>query len=151
MIQLLGIFLTLVGSAEAVPGKAQFTIRFGETRAHSSALTGCYGTASYQYILPDVDTLRAYRESVAEAADEIGLRGFAWSVQVHPQDQSLAYGVDLETGKVVLKAKFGHGDRGVVICLCRKSDLRNCTPSGLPPLGRPFQGGPITIDPLPVP
>ena len=58
---LLGLALSLVGSLEAVPGKAQFTVRFSQLQAHSSSLTGCYGTASYQYILPDVATLRAYR------------------------------------------------------------------------------------------
>ncbi len=147
---ILGVFFIPI-SASAIPGRAQWTLRFDTIRAHASALTGCYGTASYNYVLPDIETLRAHRQSLHDVADELHLGGFAWSYTADPKDAGRVLVMDLSDGDVHSAATVAESDsdRGLVFCLCRYTQLKNCSRMALPALGRPFYSETITVFPQP--
>lgn len=130
---------------------AQFTLRFKDARPHPSALTGCYGTASYAYQLPSVETLKTYRETLADQAKQQKLAGFAFSSERDPKDGTQALVVDLANGDV--KSIPRHTDfannRGLVFCQCKKTYLKHCAHGNLPALGHPFEAT-AKVKPSPV-
>ncbi len=146
------IFVTLTTMASADPTQtASFTLRFKELRAHPSALTGCYGTASYEYRLPSVETLKLFRESLSDKAKDLKLSGFAFSSERDPNDGNLALAVDLASGDVKSVPRYTgfEGNRGLVFCECKKTYLKNCSHGNLPPLGHVFDAS-VTVKPSPV-
>ncbi len=150
MKRIMGLGLCVLAfSATAFAGRLQFSLRFDELRAHSSALTGCYGTASYQYILPTIQELKDHRDSLWNHAESHGLSGFAWSSTPDPRRRIHVYVLDLKSGKVESRPKLAFpSPKGLVYCKCRRDDLYRCTPMALPALGRPFVSDPhIWADP----
>ncbi len=122
---------------------ASWSLRFPEKVDHNQALTGCYGTASYRYVLPSIEYVKAYRRSLSEKAGE--LTGFAFTREEDRNRDPLV--VNLQTGEVTSIPFGSRDDEGLAFCLCRDdwtqsrhSDGRpNCSPaSQLPPLGDTF-------------
>ncbi len=123
----------------AVPPETQWTLRLDELRKYSSAQAGCYGTASYHYVVPPIEYLKAFRSTLYEEAKKIGLEGFAWSRTLDPKDKLRLLVMDLESGKIFSVAQNPFFQpKGIVMCLCCSTKLKNCSRSHVPPLGRPF-------------
>ncbi len=130
-------------SLAGVNDLASWSLRFPEKVDHNRALTGCYGTASYNYVLPTVEYVKAFRETLSGKAGE--LTGFAFTREENQSHEPLV--VNLQTGDVASIPFGSPDDEGVVFCLCRTdwtqsrhSDGRpNCSASrALPPLGDTF-------------
>lgn len=132
------VALTL-GSA-LMAGEAQWTLRFNEARAYSSVLTGCLGTASYEYGIAPIARLQEFHAALKSKAAEHQLTGFAWSKTRDPQDAGAYLALDLASGEVISVPERGENGnpRGLVFCLCRYAGLRHCSRSAVPPLGEPF-------------
>jgi hypothetical protein len=122
---------------------ASWSLRFPEKVDHRQALTGCYGTASYNYVLPTVEYVKAYRRTLAEKAGE--LTGFAFTREENSRREPMV--VDLQSGEVSSIPFGSRDDEGVAFCLCRNDYTQaryrdgrpNCSASaGLPPLGETF-------------
>lgn len=124
-----------------------WSLRFSEKVSRAEALTGCYGTASYSYVLPSVETVKAYRLGLKEKAGE--LEGFAFT-RDESQDHESALVVDLATGEV-RTIPYVSDDEGIAFCVCRASYTQarhtdgrpNCSYApALPPLGMTFLASP---------
>lgn len=137
------LFLLLLAQAHGnppPPATVQWSLRFNELRPHPAAMTGCYGTASYEYVLPSVKTLKEHREPLLKKAKEAKLSGFAFSRENSLKDPAHALVVDLKNGDVRSIPRYlGFGaNKGIVFCQCRTTPLKNCSRSGVPVLGQPF-------------
>ncbi len=120
-----------------------WTLRFTDKRSIRLATTGCYGTASYNYFLPSVEYVKAYRMTLKDKAAAENLSGFVFTNEVDGARNPVV--VDLDSGATSTVSGIGV-DAGVVFCLCR-SDLTqarspdgqpNCSASNVPPLGHTF-------------
>jgi hypothetical protein len=121
--------LALVAATGEARSRIQWLDRFDELRPHSAALVGCYGTASYQYVLPSIDELVAHRASLPRDA-------FLWSATADARRPGNVLTFDAKTGAVTSRPKLGFpSPKGRVLCKCRRDDLLHCTPTHLPPLG----------------
>jgi len=142
-------FLLISSAASAIPSRTQWSLRFKSSTGYASAEMGCYGTASYHYILPDVAILRAHRQALWEEADKLGLRGLAWTGVPDPAHPEHILAVDLASGQLVSLPELAYGeeDRALVFCLCRYTAMHHCTPQPLPALGRPFFSSVVTVEP----
>lgn len=137
--------LLFTGVVQGAVSITQWTWRFKEARDYASALTGCYGTASYRYVIPTIETLTEDRNALLKSARENELEGFIWTIST-AGDSEHRQVIDIKTGEV-RKASI-HGEDGIVLCQCREPLLKNCTPSNLPPLGQVFTiAPPPAVDP----
>jgi hypothetical protein len=141
----LAAFAATPAVADSVHDMASWTLRFGDKKTIRSALTGCYGTASYRYVLPPVSYVDAYIGSLRDAADAADLSGFVFTSTRDDSDDYVV--VDLATGERGTVSQAGSvNEKGIVMCLCderwtqsQDRDGRpNCSPMQLPPLGASF-------------
>lgn len=140
----------VMASAACAEDRTQWTLRFPEAREYASALVGCYGTASYEYVVPRVDYLTGFQPELKKMAEANGIDGYAWSIQAGEEDPEDRKVVDLKTGKVMTLPQT---EKAYVLCLCRETNLENCSRSKVPALGKPFfaekkAAGENWIDPL---
>lgn len=139
------LFCSFQARAETVYDLASWSLRFDQVQTIRSALTGCYGTASYRYKLPSVAYVEAYRQSLLAKAESADLSGFVFtSTRDEKRDY---YVVDLKSGRKQVVSQTGStAEKGIVMCLCSsqwthardRDGQPNCSPSPLPPLGQTF-------------
>lgn len=108
--------------------RIQWLDRFDMPRSHSAAQVGCYGTASYQYVLPTIEELAAHEAALPKGH-------FLWSSSrdARRPGNVLVWDPDLHEARSVARVGFP-SPKGRVVCRCRVDDLLNCTPTALPPL-----------------
>ncbi len=149
MIYRIVFLLMFVQSTLVFSQELLWMLRFDDVRAHRHMNTGCYGTASYGWVGPSINTLKKYRKSLLEYtkenADDFENNKLAWSMTkgskaAHRIALNLETGVEEEIAEVFAQKK------AYVFCVCRYDALPDCdkTRGRLGPLdGRPsFIAGP---------
>ena len=124
--------------AAFLPAETQWTLRFGETRAYISAETGCYGTASYHYVVPRIEHLKEVRQALADEAKQFKLSGYVWSESRDLQNPGHLLALNLSDGSVSSVDESDLSQQGIVFCICRRTKLQNCSQMALPSLGKNF-------------
>ena len=122
----------------------QWTLRYSYVQTHIAAMSGCYGTAPYQYDLPSVAEVQAFRQTLNGIAYNFGVAGFAFTRESTPASEPLV--VDLATGDVKnIPVILNSTRQGAVFCICDQNYTQadNCSSmEGVPPLGEPFLAEP---------
>lgn len=129
-------FLVFLGMSQVnLFGMEQFMLRFSEAKSHIHLQTGCYGTASYRWIGPSIDTLERHKHALKEHALQNGLNGIAWSSTKDSANPGHYFVFDLETEEAISTKQLPlTQNKALVFCQCRNANLKNCNQSGLAPL-----------------
>lgn len=119
--------------------RAQWTLRFAEAQGPATAVMGCLGTASYQYVQPSINDLKRFAHPLAGFAADKKIEGWIWSRTLGKEGGETRQLMNIRTGEIKTIDTLESSEKALVLCLCRNAALRHCTPMKLPPLGTVFE------------